>query len=195
MAINDSLRFGRTRIREDIAKEYNVKLGRLYASDRKKGLHVKPAYYNNLQGTITAGNMPVGLSGFNGNRLAVETTGYNISFASSIKTRKMRVQRKAIRKAGGISVEIKKGRRDVIRSAFKIPKYGSLVFARGNYSAFGFLWRHRRVNTTGQDKPIEVLNSTSVATMALNKHTVLRYFLPIHRKYEQELQRQLKRLL
>ncbi len=195
IAINTSLKWGRTRIREDISKEYNVKLGRLYNSAKDKGLNVKPASNTRLEGTITAGHLPVGLSGFNGIKQASETTGFAISFASSLKTRKTRTMRKAIKSGVGISVEIRKGKREVIRSAFRTPKFGNVVFARGEYSAMGFRWRHYRKNTTGPDKPINALNSTSVATMALTKSVFAKWGTPIEKYYENELQRQLKRLV
>lgn len=195
MAINTTVRWGRTRIREDISKDYNIKLARLYASDRKRGLNTKLATDTNLRGEITAGHQPISLHQFNGTKKSTETVGYNISFASNLRTRKMRTMRQAIKRPIGMSVEVRKGKPKVVRSAFQIGKFGRAVFARGQYKPSSFEFRNKRATKSGPDMPIDVLNSTSVATMALTKRVQDKWEGPIQKKYEEELQRQLKRLL
>lgn len=186
IAINTSIRWGRTRIREDISQEYNVKLGRLYASDRKKGLNTKLATTGKLEGEITAGHQPISLHQFNGTKASSERTSVSRFGKGGTRT--------TIRRAAGISVEVKKGKRQTINSAFFVRKKTNVVFARGRYNPKGFVFRKRR-ETTGMDMPITGLNTTSVATMALTKRVFNRWQGPIQRKYEEELKRQLKRLL
>lgn len=195
IAINSSVKWGRTRIREDISKEYNVKLARLYASDKRKGINTKNATNSNLRGEITVGHMPVQLSGFNGVRPSSEVTGYQVAFASNIKTKKQRTLRKAIKRPIGMQVQIKKGRTQVIRSAFRIGKFGQTVFARGQYAKNTFAFRHKRATTTGPDLPINGLNSTSVATMALSRSVQNKYAGAIEQYCANEFSRQIKRLM
>ena len=196
ISINTSIKWGRTRIREDIAATYSIKLARLYASDKKKGLNTVLANNGNLSGTITAGHQPVSLSGFNGTKDSSEVAGYNIAFASSLKTRKTRVMRSVIKRPIGIQVQIQKGRPAVIKSAFRVKKLNNIVAARGKYNATTFQFRHgTRGTTSGPDMPIGALSSVSVATMALTNKVMKKWEAPIQKKYEEELQRQLKRLL
>lgn len=194
MAINDSLRWGRTQIRKDVQKEYNVKTSYLYHSGKGKGLKVHKASDNKLEGKIVAGHMPVGIHGFTGTRTSTQTTGYDLAYSSNVRTRKTRVLRKAIRRPVGMKVEMKKGRGRVIKRAFQIRKFGSLVFARGEYQGSGFKFRNQRQNSTGSDTPINTLNSTSVATMVLTNDVYKRWEQPMQEKYASELARQLKRL-
>ncbi len=139
-AINRSLSWGRTQMSKDIRDDYNIKLARLYDGDKRKGLTIQKATKSSISGSISAGHRPVSFSAFNPRQTKQ-----------------------------GVSVKIHKTETERIQSAFMIPGKGNLIFARGRYSAFGFLFRHRRLNTTGMDNPIDTLKSLSVATMVLHK--------------------------
>lgn len=65
----------------------------------------------------------------------------------------------------GISVEIIKGQRKQVKSAFMV-KLGSsrrnMPTARGKYEGNQFQWRNKRINKTGPDTPISKLLSVSL---------------------------------
>src|SRR3954462_12715733 len=62
MAINDSIRKGKTQVKSAITEIYNIKSSRIIDADRKKGLSVKAATDSNLTGELIAGHKPVSLS-------------------------------------------------------------------------------------------------------------------------------------
>ena len=170
MATNDSLRWGRTQIRRSIQETYNIKAKRLNDPEPKKGLKIHFAQNNNLDGKITAGHKPISLSAINRVR--------------QTKT--------------GVSVMILKGERTVIQRAFILRNKGGAVFARGIYTASGFYFRHginSRKNKEGNDTPITSIQTVSVATAALNTRSMAKWSVPIQRKFDAEVARQISRLM
>ncbi len=94
---------------------------------------------------------------------------------------------KPIQNKEGVSVIIKKGKRQLIKSAFltTMPSGHTGVFARGSYKQGGYAFRHHRVKPAGgykqvngrwqpiqNDTPINTLNTTSVPLM-LSQNVVL----------------------
>lgn len=72
----------------------------------------------------------------------------------------------------GISVEIIKGQRKTIRSAFKVQLRGKgklQVMARGQYESNKFSFRKKRAVKTGPDLPINKLLTTSLPAMLGSK--------------------------
>lgn len=158
--INLALRKGRTQMRKDIREEYAIKQGRVYSSDDEKGLKVSGSKGYELSGMITAGHKPVGLAAFGGVR----------------------------QNKGGVGVEIHKGKREQIASAFLLPGKGNVVFAHGKYSTYGFIFSRGAVFGRAR---LDALNSPSVATMLLNKKTQNRYADIVVDVYESEVIRQI----
>ena len=67
----------------------------------------------------------------------------------------------------GVSVEIMKGKRKVIKSAFITKlggKRGNHAMARGKYESNQFSFRKKRINKTGPDVPISQLVSVGLPT-------------------------------
>lgn len=65
----------------------------------------------------------------------------------------------------GVSVEIIKGQRKVVKSAFLVKSKGKgrkMPFARGEYNGNQFDFRKKRLNKTGPDLPISKLLSVSL---------------------------------
>lgn len=170
LGTNDTLRWSRTRIRTTIQEAYNIKAARINDTDSRKGLKLLLATTADpMNGRITAGHRPINLA----------------SLGRSRRTKT------------GVSVEVLKGHRGIIQRAFMIPGKNT-VFARGRYSAFGFLFRGgigERQNTTGNDTPISGINTVSVATAALNTRAFNKWEPDVNKKHIHEIERQISRLL
>lgn len=169
LAINDTLRWSRTRIRQSIQETYNIKTKRVHDDDPKKGLIPHFASLSKLWGVITAGHRP-------------------INMASLLRTRQTDT---------GVSVEIMKNQRTVIQSAFLLPN--GAVAARGEYPDKGtFVFRHgegeRIENSKGNDA-FNTIHSISIATAALNTRAFEKWSKPTQFKYDINLYRQLSRLI
>ncbi len=171
MAMNDAAKYGRTRVKDAIRDIYTMKPSRILDSNEERGLKFRPASNNNLVAKITAGHRPANLASFTGNRFNKR----------------------------GISVQIKKGSNKQIGSVFKLKASKgisgaaavgntSVAFARGLYGKPKFQFKRER-------KPINTLTSVSTATAALNSKAIEKYEPIVSQRYQQELVRQLKRLL
>lgn len=169
MAINDTLRWSNTRIRQTVQETYNIKTKRVLDKDEKKGLVPRFASASKLWGVITAGHRP-------------------INMASLLRTRQV---------GSGVSVEVMKGTRQTIQSAFLLPN--GAVVARGEYPERGtFVFRHgageRTENTQGNDA-FSPLQTISIATAALNTRAFAKWSVPTQDHYDAQLKRQLSRLI
>lgn len=174
MAMNDATRWGKTRVKDAIREVYNIKSQRITDNSPKKGLSILLATNSNLTAKINAGHIPANLSSIQGTRL----------------TKK------------GVSVEVKKGQRKPIQSAFRLftqkgakgavsfQAEGSkaVIFARGKYGKPSFIFQKAR-------KPIASMSSVSVATAALNTNAIKRYEPKVSQYYEKRLIHQLERAI
>ena len=170
MAMNDATRWGRTRVKDAIRDVYNIKATRITDSNPKKGLSVKFASNNNLEAHIRVGHIPANMASLSGTRAP---------------------------KGKAVSVEVTKGQRKTIPSAFalKVSKgikgasgsgLTNVIFARGK--------RGKPKHVFGKPRlPIASLSSLSVATAAANTKAIKRYEPLISQRYQAQLLRQLER--
>lgn len=184
LALNDAARTGKTLVRKGIMDVYNIKRSRIEDSNRKKGLSIAFANNNHLEAKVNAGHIPVNLINIDGNK--TETRSYT-ELKKSVKwkgrkgskQREVKLKKKgAVVKGAGISVEVVKGERKLINSAFTIGRFtkkgrsysipGKAVFARGKRQKVGFSFGKERM-------PIDAMGNISVAAAATNIKTAPKY--------------------
>jgi hypothetical protein len=149
-AINKSLGVANTESNKQIRSVYNIALSTLNDVQNKR---VKNSNETMLTGTIEANQQPLSLSAFN-----PSWTRDRVSAGRSILTKTQKGRTTKIKRGDtGVSVEIVKGNKVKLPSAFQIfNSGGSPVFARGLYGGSdGFLWGKKRL-------PIQKLNTKSV---------------------------------
>jgi hypothetical protein len=95
-----------------------------------------------------------------------------------------------------MQIEIIRGKRMAIRSAFFLPSSPrAVVMARGVYAANrDFQWRHRRISPSGMDMPIDALSSVSVFKAVTTEKAQLRISKGIGQAYEQRFLHEMARL-
>ena len=172
IAMNDATRWGKTRVKDAIRTQYNLKPGRITDSNPKKGLSLSLATTDNLTARIKAGHTPANLGSFTGTRFP---------------------------KGRGVSIEIKRGQRKTIASGFRLKVSSgvqgasgtgdkAVAFARGRYGKPGFQFGKAR-------KPISALSSISVATAAANTNAIKKYEPAVSQRFQEQLVRQLNRMI
>lgn len=171
MALNEAARKGKVEVKNAITSIYNIKPSRITDSNKKKGLSIKHATNKNLTAEIDAGHTPTQLSDAN-------PKFKSIAIAQSVKFKDGKASKGKLNKrsASQISVEIVKGQRKTLATAF-IPgrvTQGStqtltpLIFARGKKGKPTFKFGKSRY-------PIDTLSSISVATAATNVNAKEKY--------------------
>lgn len=162
-AINRTLLKGRTEARKAVKVEYNIPQKNL------NGIKNKNAHPSFLEGYITASAKPIPMDAFSP-RFETSTGSISISRKGVQKTRDYKRAKKNPGK--GVSVEVKKGQRQVVPYAFMIKGAKPRVFARGKYKmgggSFGFIQRNKRENKSGNDTPIKPLISVTVHGAVIN---------------------------
>ncbi len=172
MAINESLTKGRTEVRKGIQETYNMRTALL--NDEKTGLRIKKAKGYNLTGDISASHKPVPISEANPKFKSV-TIGQKFGKGKDGSINK---GAKIKRSVGQISVEVIKGQRKTINTAF-VPgratnsqtgqqSFTSAIFARGKRGTPGFKFGKQRM-------PIDVISTVSPGTAATNERSVEQY--------------------
>jgi ribosomal protein L23 len=167
MALNDGIRKAKTETKRAITSIYNIKPSRIDDSNRKKGLSVKFATDKKLSTEVDAGHIPLTLSEANP-KYKGETVATQLNFSKKGKAKRG----KAIRRSTGkISIEIIKGQRKELATAFTIGRAThasggmqfttSAIFARGKKDKIKFNFSKPRY-------PIDSMSTISVATAALN---------------------------
>lgn len=149
MAINDTMRRQRTKLRQFVRNGYNM------TSDKINSIDFKPASDYNLESKMRAGAKPVQLAYFKpvfvGAAFSVRGR-YSKKAGFTSKVGKGRANA-----PGGVTVEIKKGEPMVIPFAFMVGKFETpFVFARGGYQkGIGFVKGKPR-------NPITALSTASI---------------------------------
>lgn len=178
----------RDQIQKDIRKEYNLR-----ARDIKAALSIQRAKGTELSVAVSAKGGFIPIYQFKGTKIGSQITGRQITFASSLKTRKVKAFRGKNTKTGGISFEVKKGQKVFIQGAFiqRMKSGHTGVYARGKYTAQGFQFRHKRVEKGGSDLPIAELRTASVPgmfTQAVQHHSTTTLFKDVFiTRFEHEL--------
>jgi hypothetical protein len=159
MAINDTMRLQRTKIRQFVRHGYNI------PADKIKSIEFKPATDYNLESKMGAGGKTIQLAYF---KPIFKGPAFSVRGAfTKKKGLKGKVGKGSKDADAGVSVEIKKGERVQIKFAFMVPKFALLdtpfVFARGKYQkGKGFVTSKPRF-------PISVLSSASAFGAAFGK--------------------------
>jgi hypothetical protein len=148
MAINDTMRLQRTKLRQYVRHTYNI------PGDKITTIDFSPATTFNLESKLGGSHTPVQLAYFK----PIFSKGKSTLRGSYSK--KKGLSTKKGRGGGpnaGVSVEIKKGQRVTIPFAFMVGKFEKpFVFARGQY-------QKRKGFVRGKPRmPINILSSASV---------------------------------
>ncbi len=160
-AINRSLEKARTEARRDVKKVYNI------AQKDLKAIDIKRSTSLTLTGDLHANRKPIPLDTFSPKQ---QFSGSTLSITRKGEQRR-RILRRSRAATAGVSVEIIKGKREILPFAFLIPGGAPRVFARGEYkggTAHGLIVRKHRVIKTGNDTPVKPLISLSVFGGVLN---------------------------
>jgi hypothetical protein len=172
MAINEGLVKGRTEVRRGIQQVYNIRTGIL--NDEKTGLKLKKATGTNLTGDISANHKPMSISDADPKFKGV-TVGQQFTRGKDGKVKKGAKIRRSVAQ---ISVEVIKGQRKPINSAFAPGRatnsqsgkqhFTTAIFARGKRGKPGFNFGKARL-------PIDSISTVSPGTAATNERSVEQY--------------------
>lgn len=193
MAMNEAIKSGKTQVRRTIREMYNINNSRIESKDTKKGLSVKNATNDNLEAQITAGHIPVNLSEANP-KFKGEVVATKISYGKDGKVKK---GRNVVRSKTKISVEVKKGERKTLETAFTIARGTSsngsqfltpAIFARGKKGKPDFKFNKDRL-------PIDSMSTVSVATAALNTDAQQKNMPKISDTFSKRLEHHMKRMI
>lgn len=172
MALNDAVVKGKTMVRRSVQETYNIKASRLNDTNTRKGLSIRKATNSNLTSQINAGHTPLQLAD-----MSPKFTGTTIAQQVSFKGGKAKKGKVVKRSSSAISVEVIKGQRKVLGSAFTIGVGKSsngrqfattAIFARGKKGKPGFEFSKPRY-------PIDSISSVSVGTAATNTKSLSKY--------------------
>lgn len=198
MAVNDAALRGRTLIRSSISEVYNIKNSRINDPAREKGLSVKKATNSDLRSMVYAGHIPVNLINISGVKLESAEVSQSFRYTKGAKRKLIKGKRNF--RGGGISLEIVKGERKKINSAFVIGKFrhyrggksvsipSSAVFARGQKGKVGFEFAKPRM-------PIDSISTISIATAATNTRAFDKWEGPITRYSSDRFFHHVKRMV
>jgi len=131
-AINKTLGQGRTIARTEVKKVYNISQKDL------DGIDFKRANPSNVTGSLTASRKPIPLDSF-GPRQETGSGSVRITKRGAHKT--ITFKRAKANPTAGVSIEVFKGKREVIPYAFLLTGGAARVFARGQYRSgtqYGF---------------------------------------------------------
>lgn len=189
-AINRTLLKGRTEARKAVKAEYNIPQKNL------NGIKNKNAYPSFLEGYITASAKPIPMDAF-APKFETSTGSITISRKGIQKARDYKRAKKNPGK--GVSIEVKKGARQVIPYAFMIRGAKPRVFARGRYKfgggSFGFIQRNKRENKSGNDIPVKPLISVTVHGAVINDRVRGNIRNIINQNFSRDMEHEIKYLI
>jgi hypothetical protein len=192
MAINEGLTKGRTEVRKGLQEVYNIRTSVL--NDAKTGLQINKATNKNLSGDIHASNKPLPISEMDP-KFKGKTIGQSFSRGKNGKVKKGRIVKRSV---GQISIEVIKGQRKILETAF-IPGraanastgmqgFTRAVFARGLRGKPGFAFSKPRL-------PIDSLSTVSPGTAASNERSVEKYSGTVKSYAEQRFVHHIERMI
>jgi len=162
-AINRTLTKGRTVARQEVKGVYNIPQKNL------DGIAKKDARKTLLIGYLGASAKPIPMDAFNPK---FKTSGSSITITKRGAQKVKDFVRKRKSVAVGVSIEVIKGKREIVPYAFMLRNGKPRVFARGAYrggGSWGFIQRKQRLNKNGNDTPIKPLVSVTVHGAVINK--------------------------
>ena len=161
-AINKTLLLGRTEARRAVKRIYNIPQKNLFGVNIHRAKATAGKYY--LRGDIYASSKPIPLDAFQPRFQYTSNEGIvnKLSISKRGVLKQQELNRKG--KSGLLTVEIKRGHKEVIPYAFLIPGAKPRVFARGSYrkgGTYGFIERHTRLeNASGNDSVTPMVSIT-----------------------------------
>jgi hypothetical protein len=181
-AINHTLNKARTASATEIRKRYNMK-----ASDAKRSMSIRKAHISNQTGYLSASSAVTPLHQFNPR----QTTNSGVTTSRTSKGWRSRKGR-APKSGGGVTIQIIRGRRIRIPSAFIVFSSGisGIVMARGKYQDQSFAFRRgrgSRVRSSGNDNPISSLVSVSVFSASIDSNVQERMSPQITEAYNERI--------
>lgn len=172
MAINEGLTKGRTEVRRGVQEVYNMRTAVL--NNDTTGLKIKKATGSNLTGNIAASNKPLPISEASPKFRSV-TIGRSFTYNKDGKVKKGAAIKRSVAQ---ISIEIIKGQRKTINTAFAPGRatnatsgkqsFNTAIFARGKRGKPGFKFAKPRM-------PIDTISTVSPGTAASNERSVNNY--------------------
>lgn len=165
-ALNESILQGRTVGRSAVKEIYNIP--QRYVG----GINIRKATPITLTSKLYASTIPIPMDAFSP-RFKTASKSFTITRRGEQRTKERSTKRKG--QAAGVSIEVIKGKREVIPFAFMIEGGRPRVFARGKYrtgSSYGFVQRNKRVNKSGSDIPVKPLLSVTVHAAVINKKSI-----------------------
>jgi hypothetical protein len=180
-AINTALRKANTIARREVKVLYNISQKDL------DGVKVERANMRSMTGKIVASRKPIPISAFAPKQ---ETSAGRVSISRRGAVIKKSFKRAKVNTQSGVSVEIRKGKREVIPFAFLLAGGAAQVFARGAYKDKKiFVQRHHRVSKEGNDIPVKPLITVSVFGTAINNQVQQRMGREVRVFYTSEYSR------
>lgn len=167
-AINETIMQGRTEARSSVKAIYNIP--QRYVA----GININKATSVSLIANLFASAKPIPMDAFSPK---FETADRTISISRKGIQKEKSLKKKKNNPGVGVSIEVYKGKREVIPYAFLIPGAKPRVFARGEYksgTSYGFVQRNQRANKDGADTPIKPLISVTVHAAVINKESLQR---------------------
>jgi len=161
-ALNESIMQARTEARSAVKAIYNI------PQRYMARINVNRATSLSLVAKLYASTLPIPMDAF-APRFQQAGKALTVTKRGEQRSRLLKRARPGVT---GVSIEVIKGRREVVPYAFMIEGGKPRVFARGEYrsgSGFGFVRRNKRVNKEGSDIPIKPLLSVTVHAAVINK--------------------------
>jgi hypothetical protein len=188
MAINDTMRQTHTAAKRAVTDRYNIFSA---AIQRKQLYKIKFSNPTTQTATMDVANKQIPIIAFKGVRQDAKETRVSKEGTSVFS----RLKNKG-KKTGGVNVQIIKGRKTHIRSAFiATMKNGHTgVFARGEYGK-PFEFRKGRTRATGNDNPIQELNTLNTPNAFLNRAVKAKIEAKANDAFQRRITHHLKRIL
>jgi hypothetical protein len=189
-AINESILQGRTEARSSVKALYNIP--QRYLS----GINVTKATSLLLTARLFASAQPIPMDAFSPK---FETATQSLSITKRGQQKQRTFKKAKANPGAGVSIEVIKGKREIIPFAFLIPGAKPRVFARGEYKtgggSYGFIQRHQRLNSSGSDTPVKPLLSVTVHAAVINKESLERIQTRVNTVFPVSIERNISFLL
>ncbi|SHN45907.1 hypothetical protein [Chitinophaga sp. CF418] len=158
--LNEAILQGRTEARMAVKAVYNIP--QRYVG----GINIIKATSLSLEAKIYASTKPIPMDAFSP---TFQQHGKALTISRKGEQKERAVKRRG-NNAAGVTIEVLKGKKEVVPFAFMIPGAKPRVFARGEYrNSYGFHRRSSRVNKEGNDTPVKPLLSVTVHAAVINK--------------------------
>lgn len=188
-SINEAIQQGRTVARSAVKELYNIPQRYL------DGVNITRATSLSLTATLYANAQPIPMDAF---APKFETESGSISISKKGQTSSKTFKRIKANPIAGVSIEVIRGKREIIPFAFLIADGAPRVFARGEYksgASYGFVQRHQRENSEGNDIPIKPLLSITINAAVINKTSMQRIEERVNTVFPKAMERNINYML